>query len=62
MGYKARFVARGFSRKEGLDYEETFAASKSLSTCDDIDEDLNLCYKVEDASLYTMWSHRILVA
>ena len=29
---------------------------------DDIYEDLNLCYKVEDASLYTRWSHRILVA
>ena len=25
MGYKERFIARGFSQKEGTDYEDTFA-------------------------------------
>ena len=29
MGYKARFVARGFSQKEGLYYEETFPSTGS---------------------------------
>ena len=32
VGYKAIFVARGFSQKEGIDYEETFAATGSLDT------------------------------
>ena len=29
VGYNAGFVARGFLRKEGIDYEETFAANGS---------------------------------
>ena len=29
IGYKAIFIARGFSRRDGIDYEETFAATRS---------------------------------
>ena len=29
VGYKEGFVAQGFSQKESIDYEETFAASGS---------------------------------
>ena len=29
VGYKARLVAQDFSWKEGIDYEDTFAAAKS---------------------------------
>ena len=29
MGYNEIFVAQGFSRKEGIDYEEIFAATGS---------------------------------
>ena len=30
--YKARFVARGFSHKEGIDYEETFTLVKRYTS------------------------------
>ena len=29
MGYKAIFIAQGFSQKEGINYEETFEATRS---------------------------------
>ena len=29
VGYKEIFVAQGFSRKEGINYEETFVAIRS---------------------------------
>ena len=29
VGYKVRFIARGFSRKEGINYEETFVATRN---------------------------------
>ena len=29
VGYKEIFIAQGFSQKEGIDYEETFAATES---------------------------------
>ena len=34
--YKARFVARGFSQKEGIDYEETFATVARYTSIRDI--------------------------
>ena len=30
--YKERFIARGFSQKEGIDYEETFAPMASYTS------------------------------
>ena len=31
VGYKERFIAQGFSRKQGIDYKEIFASTGSLT-------------------------------
>ena len=41
--YKERFVARGFSQKEGIDYEETFAPIARYTSIRSI-----LCYGCND--------------
>ena len=32
MAYKARYVAKGYSQQEGIDYQETFAPTASDAT------------------------------
>jgi hypothetical protein len=39
--YKARFVARGFSQKEGIDYEETFAHVARYTSIRTVETELN---------------------
>ena len=47
--YKARFVAHGFSQKEGIDYEETYSQIHfhQISTCssysDEMEDTLDGC-------------------
>ena len=42
--YKSRFVARGFSQKEGIDYEETFAPVARYTSIRSVLDIINLAH------------------
>ena len=50
--YKARFVAKGYSQKEGIDYEETFAPVarySSIQTIISLATEMGWCVHLMDA-------------
>ena len=59
--YKARFVAQGFSQKEGIDYEETFApVSRYTSIRSVLALDIVMKWKVHQMDIKTTFLNGVV--
>ena len=59
--YKARFMAKGFSQKEGIDYEETFAPIarySSIQTIISLADEMG--WRVHQMDIKTAFLHRVI--
>ena len=59
--YKARFVAKGFSQKEGIDYEETFAPVVRYSSIQTIISlAVEMCRRVHQMDIKTAFLNEVI--
>ena len=59
--YKERFVAQGFSQKEGIDYEETFApVARYTSIISILDLDIVMKWKIHQMDVKTAFLNGVV--